>query len=70
MTQKQKKIDKEITVDEFVDKLWTLTDEALEENSMLEVIGMLSFVKESWLDQLFKAIDQQDFENDSEVMFG
>ena len=70
MTQKQKKTDEEITVDEFVERLWTLTDAALEENSMLEVIGMLSFVKESWLDQLFKAIDQQDFENDSEVMFG
>ena len=70
MTQKQKKTDKEITVDEFVDRLWKLTNAALEENSMLEVIGMLSFVKESWLDQFFKAMDRHDFENESEVMFG
>ena len=65
-----KKTDEDITVEEFVKQLWQLTEDALKENSMLEVIGMLSFVKETWLDQFFKAMDRHDFENESEVMFG
>ena len=54
---------------EFVDKFWDLIMAVLEEHCEMEVVGMLSFVKESWLHQFFQVMDMHESENEDEVMF-
>lgn len=58
----------EMTIEEFINRLWKLTDDALDDNSVADVLGMLLFIRESWMNQLFKAIDYQE-RLDEEYMF-
>ena len=56
--------------DEFVDRFWNLIYDVLEEYHPMEIVGMLSYIKESWLHQFFQAMDMCEIENNGEVMFG
>ena len=55
--------------DEFVDRFWDLIYDVLEEYHPMEIVGMLSYIKSSWMYQFFQALDMCEIENDGEVMF-